>query len=103
MTAFFQTDTTGLMVTLKVQPKASRAGIEGAVATPDGWALKVAVTAAPDKGQANAAVVELLAKAFGLAKRDVDLMVGAASRRKRVHLAGEPNRLAAIAQQWMPV
>lgn len=99
---FFRSDANGLTVVLKVQPKASRDAIAGVVETPDGWALKVAVTAPPDKGKANAAVIAVLAKAFGVAKRDVTLTLGETDRRKVVHLAGDAAVLEAIAQQWMP-
>ena len=98
---FFRVDGNGMTVALKVQPKASRDAILGVVETPDGWALKVAVTAPADKGKANAAVVALLAKAFGLAKRDVTLTLGETDRRKVVHLAGDAPALEAIAQHWM--
>ena len=50
------------MLTVRVTPKASRDAIQGTMPTPDGLALKVAVTSPADKGKANAAVVALLAK-----------------------------------------
>lgn len=98
---FFRPDAGGLVLSLKVQPKSSRNIIEGVVETPDGSALKVAVTAPPDKGKANAAVIALVAKAFGVAKRDVTLTLGETDRRKVLHIAGDPTALQAIAQQWM--
>ncbi|MHB1206171.1 MAG: DUF167 domain-containing protein [Rhodospirillaceae bacterium] len=98
---FFRTDGTGMTLSLRVSPKSSRDAIEGVMPTPDGWALKVAVTAPPDKGKANARVVALLAKAFGVAKSKVTVTIGETDRRKVVHLAGDPKALSAIAQQWM--
>ncbi len=98
---FFRPDAGGLSLTLKVQPKASRDAIQGAVETPDGWALKVAVTAPPDKGKANAAVIALVAKAFGVAKSNVTVSLGETDRRKVLHIAGATDALEAIAQQWM--
>ena len=47
-------------------------------------------------------VVALIAKAFGVAKRDVTLVLGETDRRKVVHVAGDAPALAVIAQQWMP-
>jgi uncharacterized protein (TIGR00251 family) len=67
-----------------VQPRASRAKL-GPVH--DGR-LKVAVTAPPVDGEANAAVIEVLAKALGVAKRAVEVVAGASSRRKTVRVAG---------------
>lgn len=99
---FFRAGGSGLTLTLRVSPKSSRDAIEGVMPTPDGWALKVAVTAPPDKGKANAQVIALLAKAFGLAKSKVTVTIGETDRRKVVHLAGDPAALMAVAQQWMP-
>jgi uncharacterized protein YggU (UPF0235/DUF167 family) len=47
-----------------------------------GDALKVATSAPPEKGKANAAVAAILAEALGLPRRAVELAAGAASPRK---------------------
>jgi uncharacterized protein YggU (UPF0235/DUF167 family) len=52
----------------------------------DGW--KVAVAAAPERGRANEAVVELLARALGLPRRDVNVVSGHTGREKIVELGG---------------
>jgi len=67
-----------------VQPRASRAKI-GPVH--DGR-LKVAVTSPPVDGEANAAVIALLAKTLGIGKGAVEVVAGASSRRKTVRVAG---------------
>ena len=67
-----------------VQPRASRAKI-GPVH--DGR-LKVAVTSPPVDGEANAAVIELLAKTLGVARSSVEVVAGASSRRKTVRITG---------------
>ena len=69
--------------------------------TPDGQALKIAVTAPPDKGKANAAVAALLAKAFGVAKSSVAVVAGETDRRKVLRVSGDPAALSTIAQQWI--
>jgi uncharacterized protein len=51
------------------------------------------VTAPPEDGKANTALIELLAKTLRLAKRDVSLVAGAADRRKTIRLAGNPEDL----------
>ena len=71
-------------IDILVQPRASRAKI-GPVH--DGR-LKVAVTSPPVDGEANAAVIALLAKTLGVAKGAVEVVAGASSRRKTVHVAG---------------
>ncbi len=67
-----------------VQPRASRAKI-GPVH--DGR-LKIAVTAPPVDGEANAAVIETVAKALGVARGAVEVIAGASSRRKTVRVTG---------------
>ncbi len=67
-----------------VQPRASRAKL-GPVH--DGR-LKVAVTAPPVDGEANAAVVELIAKALGVARGAVEVVAGTSSRRKTLRVRG---------------
>ncbi len=99
--SFFRADGGGLIITARVSPKASRDAVVGVMPTPDGQALKISVTAPPDKGKANAAVAALLAKAFGVAKSSVTLMAGETDRRKVLRVAGDPVQLSVIAQQWM--
>jgi uncharacterized protein (TIGR00251 family) len=89
------------MVSVRATPRASRNTIQGLMATPDGLALKISVTAPADKGKANAAVTLLLAKAFGVAKSDIALTSGDTDRRKVFRINGDPAGLAATAQQWM--
>jgi uncharacterized protein (TIGR00251 family) len=67
-----------------VQPRASRAKL-GPVH--DGR-LKVAVTAPPVDGEANAAVIELLAKTLGVARGAVEVIAGTSSRRKTIRVRG---------------
>ena len=69
---------------VRVQPGASRARIVGML----GDALKVAVTAQPEKGKANKAVTSFLAKELGLARGAVRVAGGFASRRKIIDIEG---------------
>jgi hypothetical protein len=50
--------------------------------------LKVQLNAPPVDGEANAALIALMAKTFGLKKKDVEIVSGETSRRKRVRLNG---------------
>lgn len=72
-----------ITVDILVQPRASRARIGP---MHDGR-LKIAVTAPPVDGEANAAVVELLARRLGVARGDIAVIAGAGSRRKTLRIA----------------
>jgi uncharacterized protein len=67
-----------------VQPRASKARLGP---RHDGR-IKIAVTAPPVDGEANAAVIELVAKAFGVPRSAVEVIAGAASRRKTIRVQG---------------
>ena len=74
----------GCVLPVRAQPGARKAGVLGEQA----GALKVAVTAPPVDGEANAAVIEVLAKALGIARSAIAVVGGASSRRKRVEIQG---------------
>lgn len=84
----------GVRVAVLVSPKAARDRIVGGVVEANGrHVLKIAVRAVPEGGKANDAVIELLAKAVRLPRRDLVLRAGAASRRKTVLVSGDPAQL----------
>jgi uncharacterized protein (TIGR00251 family) len=79
-----------MLLELKVSPKASRNAITGFLGT----VLKVSVTAAPERGKANAAVEELLAQRLDLPRSAVRVVAGETSKIKKVEIAGlEPAAL----------
>lgn len=67
-----------------VQPRASRAKV-GPIHDDR---LKVAVTAPPVDGEANAAVIELFAKQLGVTRSAIEVIAGASSRRKTLRITG---------------
>ena len=94
-------------LSVKVSPKASRdavgvwMGEPGSSECPadtrarDGirtlsGVLKVSVTAAPERGKANDALIGLLAEALDLPKRDVRVVRGASDARKLIEITGLP-------------
>jgi uncharacterized protein (TIGR00251 family) len=84
----------GILVTLRVTPNAGADRIDGAETRDDGTAvLRIRVTAVPDKGRANAAVIALLAKAVGVPKSAITLVSGDTARIKTLRIAGDPDQL----------
>lgn len=73
-----------ITLTLHVQPGAKRTEVAGT----HGDALKVRLAAPPVDGQANEALLSYLAAQFGVPKRQVELVSGYTSRKKRVQLIG---------------
>lgn len=73
----------GLLLSVKVTPKAARDEICGV----RGGAVIVKVTAPPDKGKANEAVIALLAKAIGISKSSLELVAGDTARNKSLRVA----------------
>jgi uncharacterized protein (TIGR00251 family) len=69
---------------VRVVPGAKHAGVVGRHG--DAWKLRV--TAAPERGKANTAVVRLLAERLGLSPRDVSVVSGTLTRDKVVEVRG---------------
>ena len=71
-------------------PKASRNGVGLFYEDSDGLQrLKVMVTAVPEGGKANEAVIKLLAKYLKLPKSALEIVSGALDRRKTLKIRGE--------------
>lgn len=92
----------GVRLRVRLTPRARRSRIEGLAAEADGsLALKVAVTAVPEKGRANEALIRLLADEWHLPRTAITLAAGATDRRKLLHLAGDPAALSATLSTWL--
>jgi uncharacterized protein len=85
------------LLAVRVTPKASRNEVTGLYTAADGAvSLSVKVTAAPDKGKANAAVTHLLAKKLGVAKSTLTLVKGDTDRNKTFQFTGPLEPLEAF-------
>lgn len=92
----------GLRVAVKLTPKASRDRVEGLQPEADGSvALKVSVTAVPEDGKANAALVKLLAKEWRVPKSAIAILHGATDRRKTLLIGGDAGQLRPRLEEWM--
>ena len=86
----------GVRVAVRLSPRASSNRLLGVVATAKGGrAVKASVTLPAQNGQANEALLQLLARAWRLPRRGLSIVVGAASRNKIVRVAGDPDELIA--------
>jgi uncharacterized protein (TIGR00251 family) len=72
----------GWLLTIRVQPGASRSGVVGAY----GSALKVRVAAPANDGKANAALVRFLAAHLGVPPRSIEITAGHHDRTKVVEV-----------------
>ncbi|MGE0359608.1 MAG: DUF167 domain-containing protein [Vicinamibacterales bacterium] len=82
----------GTLLDVRVIPRAPRSAVAG---VRDG-ALLVRLAAPPVDGEANAALIALLADALGVPRRDLALVGGERARRKRVKVSGmTPSEVAA--------
>ena len=89
------------MVAVRLTPKAAGNRISGTMQEASGERiLKVSVTAAPEAGKANAALLKLLAAAWKLPKSSLAVVAGLTARRKVVLVRGEPGALLARLKEW---
>ena len=74
----------GVTFAVRIHPRARRNALAGEV----GEALKVALTAPPVEGRANAACAEFLAELLRVPRSSVSIVAGQSSRNKVVRIAG---------------
>jgi uncharacterized protein len=86
----------GVLLAVRLTPRGGRDSIDGWDVLSDGRSiLKARVRAAPTEGEANAALVTLIAKALDIPARSVSITGGATARLKRVVIGGNPAALIA--------
>ncbi len=95
MTLDLREEDGGTVMRLRVKARAGRDAVGGV----HGGALKVSVSAAPEKGKANRAVLAMVAKALGLAPSSLRILTGETAQDKQVWAPLAPadieNKLAA--------
>ena len=85
------------LLAVRVTPKASHNEVTGLYTAADGGvSLSIKVTAAPDKGKANRAVIDLLAKKLGVAKSTLALVKGETDRNKTFQISRNTTSLEAL-------
>ena len=96
MAGWLSANADGARVALKVCAPARHQGVLGVELDAGGQSrLAVAVSAPPEGGRANAAVVRVLTGRWRLAQSAIAVVSGARARRKVVHVRGSPAALVA--------
>lgn len=92
----------GLLLAVRVTPRARADALEGVGLDAEGRALlRIRLRAPPAEGAANAALLAWTARSLGLPRAAVILAGGASSRRKLLHLAGDGAALAQRVHDWL--
>jgi len=87
----------GLYLNVHAQPGAKRPQLRGM----HGNAVKIAVAEAAQDGKANAAIVDLLARALKVSRSQIEVASGHTSRSKRVFLSGDVAVLRKKLEFWL--
>ena len=89
------THSDGVRVRVRLTPGASANAIRGVQREADGTvSLRVAVTAPPEDGKANAALIRTLADTWKLRISDMTIVAGSKDRRKTIAIRGDSGRLS---------
>ena len=84
-----------VIVRVRITPKSSKDAVDGVEQTAEGAALKARVRAVPADGEANAALLKLLAAWLGVPKGNVRLAHGGKARLKSVEITGSADEIEA--------
>ncbi|VAW19115.1 hypothetical protein MNBD_ALPHA12-729 [hydrothermal vent metagenome] len=98
----YRFDKSAIILFLRVTPNAGRNEIVGTQMRDDGRAvLRIRVSAVPDKGKANKAVIALLAKNLHLPKSAFSIVSGQTARLKTISITGEREEIAARLEKML--
>jgi len=94
----------GVSLTVRLTPRGGRDAIDGIDMLADGrCVLKARVRSPASEGEANAALIRLVAHALGVAPRAVALVAGNTARIKRLTIEGEGRALAAALEKIVAI
>ncbi len=83
-----------IRLSVRLTPNAGRDGVEGIESDAAGEAyLKARVTAVPEKGKANKALIGLLSKSLKISKSSFEILSGDTARKKILRIDGEPEEI----------
>ncbi len=93
--AFWRIAGDGVSVSVSVQPKSRRPGVQGRAPAESGERLRIGVTEPADAGRANRAACAMLAHALDVPAGAVSVLAGGATREKVLRVAGDPTAIVA--------
>jgi hypothetical protein len=87
----------GVSIFVRATPNARLSGLAGVQDGAGGAParLRIKIAAPPDRGRANAALLDVLARALALPKSRLSITAGETDRLKTVFVAGDPTELTA--------
>ena len=88
-----------IQLTIRVVPRASKPGVAGT----RGGAILVRLQSPPVEGAANEELIQVIARAFGVAKRDVAIIAGEHSKLKRVAIGTTDRGQVALVLQSLGI
>lgn len=92
----------GVRLFVRATPRASRNAVQGVAEGADQRRqVKISVTAVPEDGKANTAIIELLAKAWRIPKSSIGVVAGGTDRSKILFVAGETEALMTRLSDWL--
>lgn len=84
----------GINISIRLTPKAKQEQISGTAKDEHGKTfIKISVTAVPEKGKANAALIKFLSKKWSIAKSSFNIVSGETDRNKVLHITGNSDEL----------
>jgi len=97
----FSVSPDGIRVQIRLQPGASANKIDGLYDQGGGDSrIKIKVTAVPEKGKANKALLKLLTKFLHCPVRDMDVIIGQTDRNKTILVTAPADPVIDILEHW---
>ncbi|MAZ04674.1 MAG: YggU family protein [Sneathiella sp.] len=92
----------GVLLDIRLTPNAAHNRVEGVIIDGEGRPrLKIKVTAIPENGKANSALVKLMSKSTKRGKGDFEIISGKLDRNKTLLIKGDPVPVEAEIRKWL--
>lgn len=100
ISSYYQNGKSGIIIHLKVIPNSSKNEVCGIINDANGQEfLKVKVTAIPDEGKANKALLKFLSKEWNIKPSDIEIISGQTSRIKKIQIINNTEQFLKYLQE----